>query len=213
VEDVMEVVADATAKVIELYQSGQGTRLISEATQIPRTTIRRILQRSGLYVGKGRVQQPVKAPAESLSTALALPVAADQKEDILAPWSLPGDLSSWQCEEAKCRRLAAGTFLLELSGIFGKVWCPVSSDVIGKTITWTARLAVLSRPIGCIELGIGDNSGSETVHAVLQLDLANLGSVWCVTKAISGQRPVLWLRSGQHGGQVLRINNVVMEVQ
>jgi hypothetical protein len=184
---------ETAKRVVELYELGKGTRIISELTHVPRTSVRRILARAGIYAGKERVQQPaVVTPA------------------IVEPAGSPLDPSSWAAAEATVKRDGLG-WLIGLHGLYAQMICPLPTSTIGKTTRWSAAFTLVSPMVGSCELGIGDTDGADTIAVVLQRMVE--GSRWHIVRDVRGPRPRLWLKGNQHNGQVIRVSDITTNLR
>jgi hypothetical protein len=212
-EDVMETaeMVDTTARVVELYKSGSGTRTISEQTGVPRSTIRRVLQRAGVYQGSTkRSQQPVtEQPIPIVEVGGPVAIADDD------PGGSPYDLTTWSLREATVKRDGAGSWIIQLSGLYADLACSLPSSCRGRTIRWSANFGLINPQVGSCELSISDTVGTDSIVCLLQRQpLPTLpGSRWHIVRDVSGPAPVLRIRGCQHNAQLFKLSDIASNLR
>jgi hypothetical protein len=248
----MEAAVDLE-QLFTLYREGKGTRAISERTKVPRTTVRRLLQKSGLYQGANRPSHSRFSPIlEKLSTEArpgdastptvvqsgfseiqekplveAQPAHADTavipppvaEVEVVEPTLIdlhgsPMDPLTWGRREATIYPDGKG-WIVTLSGINAALLCPLPPSCVGRVIRWSAKFSLINPATGTFELGMGDESGTDTISVGLQRGYLPVsgGDHWHSVRHFVALHPRLWIKANQHNSQVFRLSNIATNLR
>lgn len=141
-----------TDRIVELYQSGKGIKLISKELDLSPSLVRRTLLKQGVYQGAARAREA----RETTEQLLCLSVSSLETVTMAAEKLNLPDLERWTCRGDLAVRKDNDGWIVSLGGGFLNelVSPPLEGEWAKKGIELSADLRLISPSFGSLAMGI-----------------------------------------------------------